>query len=475
MDLEEITITARDGDRVAVPVDQLSARLDGRLLRPGAAGWDDAVRIWNAMVAKTPALVVQPETAHDVAATVDFARTHGLLLSIKGGGHHIAGVAVADGGITVDMSRMSAVTVDPDARLAHVGPGCRLQDVDRATQEYGLATPLGFISEVGAAGLTLGGGLGYLTRRFGWAVDNLEEVEIVTADGRIHTASREENAELFWAVRGAGANMGAVTRLTYRLHEVGPTVCGGLVAWPFEGAADILRAYRSITAEAPRELAVWLLMLRAPAAPFVPPAWHGRRVCLMVVCFTGDLDDADQVLAPIRALPDPVLSLLGPQPYTQIQSYLDITEPKGMHYYWKTGYLTDLSDGFLTTIRQLCAECPVPDAELGVLHLAGAINDRAPDDGAVGNRDARYVVGANGMWAPGDPDTDMYQAWIREAWRQIEPFTTGGSYINFQTADEAEERIHATYGANLDRLVEAKTAYDPDNVFRCNRNIAPRR
>jgi hypothetical protein len=195
----------------------------------------------------------------------------------------------------------------------------------------------------------------------------------------------------------------------------------------------------------------------------------------MVVCYTGDLDDADQTLAPIRGLPDPVVDLLGPQPYTQIQSYLDSTEPKGMHYYWKTGYLAELGDDFLTTMRQLSAECPVPDAELGILHLAGAINDRVPDDGAVGNRDARYVVGANGMWAPGDPDADLHQAWIREAWRRIEPFTTGGSYINFQTADEAEERIHATYGANFDRLVEAKTAYDPDNVFRCNRNIAPRR
>jgi FAD/FMN-containing dehydrogenase len=463
MDLEEITI------------DALAERIDGRVLRPGAAGWDDAVLVWNAMVAKTPALVVQPESAHDVAATVGFARANGLLLSVKGGGHHIAGLAVASGGITIDMARMAAVTVDADARLAHVGPGCRLRDVDRATQEHGLATPLGFISEVGAAGLTLGGGLGYLTRRFGWTVDNLEEVEIVTADGEIRTANRVKNAELFWAVRGAGANLGVVTRLTYRLHKVGPTVYGGLVGWPFERADEILGAYRSITAAAPRELAVWLLMLRAPAAPFVSPAWHGRQICLMVVCYTGDLDDADQALAPIRGLPDPVVDLLGPQPYTQIQSYLDSTEPKGMHYYWKTGYLAELGDDFLTTMRQLSAECPVPDAELGILHLAGAINDHAPDDGAVGNRDARYVVGANGMWAPGDPDADLHQAWIREAWRRIEPFTTGGSYINFQTADEAEDRIHATYGANFDRLVEAKTAYDPDNVFRCNRNIAPRR
>ena len=235
--------------------------------------------IWNGMVAKVPALVVQPTSAHDVAAAVGFARDHGLLLSIKGGGHNIAGTSIAERGLTLDMSRMRDVTVDPNAKLAHVGPGCLLKDVDRATQEHGLATVLGFISEVGVAGLTLGGGLGYLTRRFGWTVDNLEEVEIVTADGEIRTANRHENADLFWAIRGAGANLGVVTRFTFRLHEVGPTVYGGLIAWPFERADEILRAYRTITTEAPRELAVWLILLQAPPAPFVPEEWHGKQIC----------------------------------------------------------------------------------------------------------------------------------------------------------------------------------------------------
>jgi FAD/FMN-containing dehydrogenase len=454
-------------------LDELSPWLDGRLLRPGAADWADAVRLWNAMVARTPAAVVQPETPHDVAATIEFVRAHGVPLSVKGGGHNIAGTAIADGGLTLDMSRMCSVTVEPGAKLAHVGPGCRLQDIDRATQAYGLATPLGFISEVGAAGLTLGGGLGYLTRRFGWTVDNLDEVEIVTADATIRVANRAENAELFWAVRGAGANMGVVTRFTYRLHEVGPTVYGGLVAWPFERAEEVLRAYRSITTEAPRELAVWLLMLRAPAAPFVPDAWHGKRICLMVVCFSGDLADERRVLAPIRALGDPVLDLLAAQPYTRIQSYLDGVEPKGMHYYWKTGYLAGLSDDFLGTVGRLAGDCPVPEGEVGLLHVAGALNERAPDDGAVGNRDARYVCGVNGMWEPGSQDEEAHREWIRAAWQSVGPFTTGGSYINFQTADETEDRIHATYGANLDRLVRAKAAYDPDNLFRSNRNIAP--
>lgn len=454
-------------------IEDLGAGLDGSLLRPGDAGWSDAVQVWNGMVAKVPALVVQPASARDVVMAVGFARAHRLLLSIKGGGHHIAGTAIAEDGLMLDMSRLRDVTVDPAARLAHVGPGCRLRDVDRATQEHGLATVLGFVSEVGVAGLTLGGGLGYLARRFGWTVDNLEEVEIVTADGRLRHASRDEHADLFWAIRGAGANLGVVTRFTFRLHEVGPTVYGGLIAWPFERADEILQTYRRITAEAPRELAVWLMLLEAPPAPFVPGKWQGRRVCAMAVCYSGDLDRTGEALAPIRALGDPVLDLLHGQPYTQVQSYLDETEPKGNHYYWKTEYLAELSDDLLATTRDLFAGCPIPGAELGFLHIGGALSEHAAADGAVGNRDARFAVGVNGMWEPDEPRAAEFRQWVRDAWQQIRPFSTGGNYINFQTADEDEARVRATYGANFDRLVAVKKQYDPNNLFRVNRNVRP--
>jgi FAD/FMN-containing dehydrogenase len=261
-----IDIARLDGGHInltAQQLDDLDSRIAGRLLRAGDDGWDDALLVWNGMTAKVPALVLQPASAHDVAVAVGFARDCGLLLSIKGGGHDLAGTSIAGRGLTLDLSRMRHISVDPDARLAHVGPGCLLKDVDQATQEHGLATVLGFISEVGVAGLTLGGGLGYLTRRFGWTVDNLEEVEIVTADGQIRTASRDQHAELYWAVRGAGANLGVVTQFTFRLHEVGPTVYGGLIAWPFERAEEILHAYRTITTQAPRELTVFLILLRA--------------------------------------------------------------------------------------------------------------------------------------------------------------------------------------------------------------------
>jgi FAD/FMN-containing dehydrogenase len=472
-----IDIAALEGGRVNLTpeqLDDLHSRVEGSLLRAGDEGWDDAVLVWNGMVARFPALVVQPTSAHDVAAAVAFARDHGLLLSVKGGGHNIAGTSIAEGGLTLDMSRMHEITVDPDARVAHVGPGCLLKDVDRATQESGLATVLGFVSEVGVAGLTLGGGLGYLARRFGWGVDNLEEVEIVTADSEIRTASREKNADLFWALRGGGGNFGVVTRFTFRLHEVGPIVYGGLIAWPFARADEILRAYRTITATAPRELTVWMILLNAPPLPFVPEEWQGRKMCAMVVCYSGDLEKTDEALAPIRALGDPVVEVLQEWPYTQQQSFLDEGEPKGAHYDMKTEYLAELSDGLLDAVRDVFAECPIPEGQVGFLHVGGALNEHDGDDGAVGNRDARFACGVIGMWEPGESNADAFRQWIRDGWARVRPFSTGRTYINFQGADEGEERIRAAYGANFDRLVEVKSKYDPDNMFRANRNIRPR-
>jgi FAD/FMN-containing dehydrogenase len=475
--MSAITITTRDGIRGELTREIIKAfrsRIKGQLLFPGDDGFSAATLIWNGMIKKTPALVLRPAGIGDVTEAVNFARDNGILFSLKGGGHNIAGTALADGGLTLDMSSMSYVTVDPDVRLVNVGPGCLLGDVDVETQKYGLATVLGFISQTGVAGLTLGGGLGYLARRFGWTVDNLEEVEIVTADGVVRTANRRENADLFWALRGGGGNFGIVTRFTFRLHEVGPTVYGGLIAWPFERADEILRAYRTITAESPRELSVWMLLVHAPAAPFVPQEWHGARSCAFAVCYTGDLTHVDEVMSPIRALGEPVVNLLREQPYVQIQSYLNDNEPKGMHYYWKTEFASELSDELLATTRDLFAECPIPEADLGFLHIGGALNELDWEDGAVGNRDVRYAIGMNGMWEPDEPRADMFRQWIRDAWNRIRRYSLGRTYINFQTADEDEERIRATYGKNYHRLVEVKKKYDPDNIFRSNRNIVPK-
>jgi FAD/FMN-containing dehydrogenase len=473
--MTQTIITTREGTTTALSEETMAAfgeRLRGQLLFPADASFEDATRLWNGMIETTPALVVRPTGTADVVAAIDFAREYDLSFSVRGGGHNIAGTALADGGLTIDMSGLRGVLVDPDERTVTAQAGCLLGDVDRETQLHGLATPLGFVSETGLAGLTLGGGFGYLTRRFGWTVDNLLAVEIVTADGRVRRASREENDDLFWAIRGAGSNLGVVTSFIYRLHEVGPTVYGGLIAWPFERADEILAGYRKLTAEAPRELTAFLILRRAPPAPFVPAEWHGKRICAMTVCYSGDLADTDEVLAPIRKLGDPIVDLLQEQPYTQLQSYLDATQPKGKHYYWKTEFAAELSDGFLSTVQELAAECPIPGAQLVVAHIGGVINERDGDDGAVGNRDARFVYGAAGMWEPDEPEAEAYRQWVRDAWGRIRPFSTGGNYVNFQTADD-DERVRATYGDDFDRVVEVKTTYDPDNAFRSNRNVRP--
>jgi FAD/FMN-containing dehydrogenase len=475
MEASTIDVAGLDGGLVRLTpeqLDELGSRVECPVLRAGDAGWDDAVLVWNGMVAKTPALVLQPTSGAQVAAAVGFARDRGLLLTIKGGGHNMAGTSIAEQGLTLDMSRMRDVTVDSDARLAHVGSGCLLQDVDRATQAHGLATPLGsFNSEVGIAGLTLGGGLGYLTRRFGWAVDCLEEVEIVTADGRIRTADRDENADLFWALRGGGGNFGVVTRFTFRLHEVGPTITGGLVVFSADRVDDVLATYRDLTESAPRELAAAVTVRLAPPAPFLPEEWHGKPIIGLLVCHSGANVEGD--LAPIGALGDPIADLVAERPYAEQQSMLDGMEPKGHHYYWKTEYLAGLTNEFLDTFRDSALKVTSPLSESIVIHLAGALNERADDDGAVGNRDARYMTAFAGQWPAGAAD-DEHVAWVREAWKSVRPLSTGGNYLNFQTADEDEERLRATYGPNFDRLVEAKETYDPTNLFRRNRNIRPR-
>jgi FAD/FMN-containing dehydrogenase len=450
----------------------LRDRTRGAVLVPGAPGFAEATRVWNGLVDKTPAVVVRASGAADTVEAVRFASAHDLPVSVRCGGHNVGGTALAEGGVTIDMSALRGVHVDPEARTATVQPGCLLGDVDRETQLHGLATPLGFMSEVGVAGLTLGGGLGYLTRRFGWTVDNLLEADVVTADGELRRASREQEPDLFWAIRGAGHNFGVVTSFTFRLHPVGPMVYGGLIAWPFERAAEIQAAYREITTNAPRELAAWMILIRAPDAPFVPAEWQGELICAFAVCCSADADARDEVMAPIRDLGEPVLDLLEERPYAQVQSYLDDTEPKGDHYYWKTGFVAEQTDEFQATLRELAVECPVPHAQIGTLHVAGALNEQAGDDGAVGNRHARWVCGLIGAWEPDEARDAEYQAWIRDSWRRLEPFTSG-NYINFQTADEGEERIRASYGENYERLVELKRRYDPENVFRSNRNLAP--
>jgi len=450
-------------------LERFRASLSGPLLKEGDAGYDEARFIWNAMVAKKPGLIARCRGTTDVVRCVNFAREHGLLLSVKGGGHNISGTSLCEGGLTIDLSLMRGVFTDPMARMVRAQGGCLIGDVDRETQLRGLATVLGFVSETGIGGLTLGGGFGYLTRRFGWAVDNLLEVEIVTADGEVRRASREENADLFWAIRGGGGNFGVVTWFTYRLHPVGPKVLGGLIAWPAARADEILRFYRSYSAESPPELTLVAIVRPAPPAPFVPREWYGKPIVAMAVCHSGDRKQAEEDLAPIKALGEPVVDLVGETTYVAQQSMLNATQPRGINYYWKTGYLAGLTEAFLDTFRAGALRATSGLSQSIIFHLGGAGRKRPPDDGAMGNRDARYVCGAAAAWKDGPAEPHV--AWARESWKAMQPYSTGGVYVNFLTEEEGIDRIRAAYGENYDRLARVKVAYDPENLFRTNKNI----
>ena len=467
-------ITGLEGEPVEVDAAALERRLDGPTLRPHHGGFDEAVRIWNALAASRPALVAQPVSAADVREAVRFAGAKGLLLSIKGGGHNIAGTSLAPGALALDMSRMRTVEVDVGRRLARVGPGCLLGDVDRATQRHGLATVLGFVSETGAAGLTLGGGFGYLTRRFGWTVDNLEEVEIVTADGEVRRAAADEHPDLFWAVRGGGGNFGVVTRFTFRLHAVGPEVTGGLIAWDAGQAETVLSGLREAAAVAPRELTLGATLRLAPPSPLIPERWHGRPTIVLFACHTGEPAAGAAALAPLRRLGRPVADALGPIRYADQQSLFDATQPKGMNNAWRSEFLPDLSDGALRALGDHGDGMAAPLSQLALMHLGGALADRPEDATAFGNRDAGWFFAAAACWPPERPDLAADRAWADRAWAAIRPHSTGGNYVNVQGADDDEARLRGAYrGGALERLARVKAAYDPGNLFRVNRNIAP--
>lgn len=450
---------------------RLAADLDGVLARQGDDAYAEATSIWNGMIARRPAVVVRAASSEDVVRAVNFARDNEVELSIRGGGHNIAGLSLSDGGLTLDMSQLRTVHVDADAKLARVAAGCTLGDIDRVTQEHGLATTLGFVSATGMAGLTLGGGFGYLTRRFGWTIDDLQEVEIVTADGTVRRASRSENEDLFWALRGGGGNFGVVTEFVFRLHEVGPQVTGGLIAWPAARAEEVVNTFRQITESAPRELTLVALRRNAPPAPWVPAELHGTPIVIIVACHSGTPQQAEADLAPLRALGDPIADLVMVKDYTVQQTLLDATMPKGNHYYWKSEFVAGLSDELIETYHAQFVDQKAPANQIVLFQVDGALNEHPEDDGAMGNRDAGFACVVQSMWTPDSSAADANREWVRNAWNALKRFSTGGNYVNFQTDDEPQERTAQSYRDNLGRLREVKERYDPTNLFRVNRNI----
>jgi FAD/FMN-containing dehydrogenase len=458
--LEEATIQA------------FKACLRGELLRHGDAGYDPARAIWNGMIDRKPLLMARCTGAADVIAAVNFARANQLLLAVRGGGHNIAGTAVCDGGLVIDLSAMRGIHVDPTARTARAQPGSTWGDLDRETQVFGLATPGGMVSTTGVAGLTLGGGFGWLSRTYGLTVDNLRSVDLVTADGRLLTASATEHPDLFWGVRGGGGNFGVVTSFEYQLHPVGPTVMAGMVLYPMEQAHDVLHFYGEYAVAAPDALGTCAVLRIAPPAPFLPHEIHGQPVVGIIACYAGPLEAGERLTRPLKAFGTPVADLIGPKPFTDHQKLLDAGQPPGRHYYWKSEYLPGLSDAAIETTVSYARRLSSPLTAVLIMQLGGAISRIDEGSTAAGNRAAAFVLNINTSWV--DPnESSKHIQWTREFWAAMRPFSTGGVYMNFLSADEGEERIRAAYGANYDRLVALKNRYDPTNLFRVNQNIKP--
>jgi FAD/FMN-containing dehydrogenase len=453
-------------------IEAFRSRLRGPLLRPGDPVYDDARAVWNGMIDRRPAVVVRCLGVADVVAAVAFARERGVPLTVKGGGHNIAGLSVADGAITLDLSLMRGVRVDPEARLAWAQAGCLLGDVDRETQLHGLAAPLGFVSATGIAGLTLGGGFGYLTRRCGWTCDNVVSFDVVTAEARIVRASETEHPDLFWALRGGGGNFGVVTGFTYRLAEVGPEIVGGAIAWPAAEAPRVLEAFRALAGEAPPELAVVAGLRKAPPAPWLDQAIHGQDIVALFVCHTGAVVKGERLVAPIKRLGNAVGDIVQRRPYVTQQSLIDATQPKGRRYYWKSEYLPGHDAELLEAAVSHAGRMASPHSAVLFFPLDGALNRQPEDHSPAGNRDARSVLNVAASWErPEDDERNI--AWARAAWQDLRRFSTGGTYVNFLTEEEGSERIHAAYGRHYERLARVKAAWDPTNFFRQNKNIPP--
>ncbi len=466
--LEGGTITLDDA-----AVARLRTRVKGTVLLPSDAAYAQARSIWNGMIDRRPALIVKCTGTADVLETVRFARESNLLLCVRAGGHNIAGLAVWDEAIMIDLTAMKGVVVDVAGRRATAQAGCTLGNLDRETQVHGLATVLGFVSQTGLAGLTLGGGFGYLTRKYGWASDNLLSAEVVTADGRVVRASQTEHPDLFWGIRGGGGNFGIVTALEYKLYAVGPRVLGGMVLYPFDDAKEVLRFYREFAAKAPRELTLVFLARRAPPAPWVPKEWHGKLVCGILACHTGSLEASAKDLAPLKAFGKPIADIAIERDYTDLQTLLDATQPNGRRYYWKSEWIGEISDGLIAKFLERAKLVPTPHSIMAFFQVGGAIAELPEDATAVGNRDAAFNLNIQAAWDQG-PD-EPFIAWARETWHAIRPFSTGGVYVNFLTEEEVQGRMNDAYRENHEKLRTLKKQWDPANFFRANQNIPPAR
>ena len=470
-----LKLTRMDGGTVDLSPEVLQsfkAGFKGQVLTADDPPYEETRKIWNAMIDRRPGLVARCTGTVDVVQAVRFARQHGLLSSVRGGGHNIAGLAVCEGGLMIDMSLLRGVWVDPVRRTARAQAGCTLADVDRETQLHGLAAVLGFVSATGIAGLTVGGGFGYLTRRHGWTCDTVVSMEVVTAAGDVLHVSEHENADLFWALRGGSGNFGIVTSFEYRLFPVGPEILGGAIAWHGDDAKQVLEAYRAFSAEAPRELTSVAVLRIAPPAPWLPKDVHGKPIVALFVCHSGKVEDGEALLAPLRALGRPVADTVMRRPYTQMQSLLDATQPKGRRYYWKSHYLPGIDRQTIDIAVEHAGRIRSPHSAILMFQIQGALGELPAGHSPAGNRDAAYVLNIAGSWEQPREDEINVQ-WARDCFEATRACSTGGTYLNFLTEEDGPDRIEAAYGrANLDRLAALKRKYDPDNFFRHTKGVS---
>ena len=457
----------------AEALEALSQQVRGPVLTPGDPAYDVARSIWNGLIDRRPALIVQCSGAADVVDAVNFAREQGLTLSIKAGGHNVAGNAVNDDGIVLDLSQMRGVHVDPALQTVRVQGGATWGDLDRETQLFGLAVPGGVVSTTGVAGLTLHGGLGHLRRKHGLSIDSLVSVDIVTADGELRRASATENEDLFWAVRGAGSNFGVVTSFEFRAHPVGPMVFVGAIFYPFEEASSILPAWRDFMATAPEELSSLAICWSVPPVEPFPPEIHGTPVVVVAAAYCGPAEEGERVVQPLRELAQPVVDASGPWPWLGLQSGFDAIFPQGELRYWKSRSVTELSDEVIGDIIELAGRRPAPLSDIVIWHHGGAMSRVPEEETAYGGRDTQFLVTAEASWT--DPaQNEEAIAWAREVFDAMDRYSTGAVYLNFPGLGEEEDSLaRAGYGANYDRLTALKAKYDPENLFRMNINIPP--
>ena len=455
------------------PYEELSAALRGPLILAGEPGYAEARTVYNAMIDKHPAAIARCADTADVIACVRFARAHGVDVAVRGGGHNAAGLAVADDALVIDLSGLRSTNVNPQDGTVRVDPGCTWGDVDHATVAFGMATPSGFIASTGVAGLALGGGIGYLSRRFGLTVDNLLSADVVLADGTFVTASANSHSDLFWALRGGGGNFGVVTSFTFRCHDIGDagTIIGGPVLYDLADTAEVMRWYRELIPSLPEELSGWIALLTIPPAPPFPEELWGRKACGIVWCYTGPHDRAAEVLGPVTSFGSPLLAGVQPMPFTALQSAFDGLYPAGLQWYWRADFFNEISDAAIAVHLKYGEQLPTGHSTMHMYPIDGAASRVPADATAFAYRDggwAGVIVGVD----PDPANAGRITQWARNYWQELHPTSAGGAYVHF-LMDEGQDRIKAAYRGNYDRLAQVKQRYDPDNLFHVNQNIQP--